>query len=118
MARQKSLSRSITPPNLLAVWGNRYASFIFLIFSCILLFVSSIQPKMVEKTHISIASITAPLLEVASRPFVHVANTSADISRLALLQSENERLRAENKELRRWYLKALSLNTEVQSAEI
>ena len=113
--KQKPLSQSISSPSLLSLWGNKYASFIFLIMACALLFASGIQPKFAEKAHMSVANLTAPALDFVSRPFVHLANTSNDIVRIASLQSENARLRAENEKLRQWYMKALSLNTEVQT---
>ena len=80
-----------------------------------LLFVSSVQPKFAESAHIKISNITAPVFDMASRPFVHIANTSYEIKKLTLLQTENQKLRAENEKLRSWYLKALTLNTEVQA---
>lgn len=115
MVRQNALSQSISSPSTLSLWGNRYASYIFLFLAGLLLLISSLQPKFAEQAHINVANITAPVLDFASRPFVHIANTSSDIGRLAALQSENARLMEENQKLRQWYLRALALNTEVES---
>ena len=115
MVRQKPVAQSISSPSLLSLWGSRYSSLLFLMLAGLLLFISSVQPKFAEQAHIMIANVTAPVFDVASRPFVHIANTSTEIKKLTLLQTENQRLRAENQKLRSWYLKALSLNTEVQA---
>lgn len=113
MVRHKSGSHSISSPNVMSVWRNRYAGVFFILLACALLIFSRLQPESVEKIHAVAGSFAAPVLDVASRPFAHLSEVTVQISNLAHLKSENERLRAENQKLREWYLRALALNTEV-----
>lgn len=76
---------------------------------------SSVNPQATEGIRTKAVDAFAPVLSVVTTPVQNAAAVLRDISGLATMQSENQRLMAENERLREWYQTALLLQAENKS---
>ncbi len=76
---------------------------------------SSMNPQATEAIRTKAVDSFAPVLSVVTTPVQNAATVLRDISGLATMQSENQRLMAENERLREWYQTALLLQAENKS---
>ena len=97
--------------------GGRSSSIFFLVISAALLIISNFYPALVSQTRMKLADTTQPLLSAVSMPFHMVAEATGQVTGLADLRLENDRLIAENERLRQWYQAALQLQAENQSLQ-
>ena len=67
---------------------------------------------LAEKARMALADTLAPLYSLASEPLAQVREMSDDLQNLWSLRMENQRLRDENDNLRRWQAVALALDAE------
>lgn len=82
-----------------------------------LLLVGRAESYLVDRTRQVMTDLSAPLLELASRPVAAVRNFIASTDEYAYVFEENARLRAENEELKAWRQQALSLERRVARFE-
>ncbi len=78
-----------------------------------LLLVGRAESYLVDRTRQVMTDLSAPLLELASRPVAAARNFIASTDEYAYVFEENARLRAENEELRQWRERALALERRV-----
>jgi len=81
------------------------------------LLVGRAESYLVDRTRQVMTDLSAPLLELASRPVAAVRNFIASTDEYAYVFEENARLRAENEALREWREKALVLERRVSRFE-
>lgn len=67
---------------------------------------------LAEKARMALADSLAPLYSLASEPLAQMREMSDDLQNLWSLRMENQRLRDENDNLRRWQAVALALDAE------
>ena len=67
---------------------------------------------MTERARMALADALAPIFAAAAQPIATVHRTVADVEALVEVRAENDRLRAENEQLRRWHAVALALDSE------
>ena len=65
-----------------------------------------------ERARMVLADLVAPIFAAAAQPIASVHRTVADVEALVEVRAENDRLRAENEQLRRWRAVALALDSE------
>lgn len=82
-----------------------------------LLLVGRAESYLVDRTRQMMTDLSAPLLELASRPVAAVRNFIASTDEYAYVFEENARLRAENEALRAWRERALALERRVARFE-
>ena len=80
--------------------------------SCALMIVSRLDPPLTEQLRSGVLDRLAPVYALLHRPVDRLRELSADAATLVDTASENRRLRAENRNLRRWYDVAVSLAAE------
>lgn len=108
-------SRKVVSIATVAQMGARQTPLVFIVFSLILLTVSTLDPRFMGGARMQINDMMAPLIAVVSRPIQDVTAWIGEISGLRDLRAENERLKAENARLREWYQTALILKASNQS---
>lgn len=67
---------------------------------------------LAERARMALSDSLVPLYAVLAQPLDRVRSTLADLGELWTLREENQRLRAENTQLRRWQAIALALDAE------
>ena len=91
------------------------ASGFLVILSGLFIVFSSVQPQGFNGLRINAAETFAPILNFVSTPIQKAAVFVRDVSGLAQLQAENQRLAEENVKLRQWYQTAMFLEAENKS---
>ena len=111
IASSKAFAR-ILPAGL----SGNVAFFGFLVFlSVVLMMLSALKPNVAETIRVSAMDAVRPFIEALNAPIQNAAALTRDVSGLAVMQAENERLKAENVRLREWYQNALMLEAENKS---
>lgn len=82
-----------------------------------LLLVGRAESYLVDRMRQAMTDLSAPLLEIASRPVAAVRNLIASTDEYAYVFEENARLRAENEALKAWRERALALERRVARFE-
>lgn len=67
---------------------------------------------LAERARMALADTLAPLYALASEPLARLRDMSDDLENLWALRTENQRLRDENDNMRRWHAVALALDAE------
>ncbi|MEQ8747722.1 rod shape-determining protein MreC [Pyruvatibacter sp.] len=98
------------------VSSHRLSLVLALTFASVLL-VGRAESYLVDQTRQVITDLSAPLLEVTSRPVAAVRNFIASTDEYAYVFEENARLRAENEELKVWREQARALERRVARFE-
>lgn len=115
--RRRIRSRSFIGvlPNIFI--GGRTFSLIFISLSCLLLLFSVVKPQSVSGIRLGVGDMVSPLISTVANPIQGLVETVSNISGLAAMQAENDRLRAENVRLKEWYQTALMLQAENKSLQ-
>lgn len=92
----------------------RFSTGFFITFALALLIFGSKNSELVEKSRASIFNFFVPALDVASRPFEAADNFIEWTQQVALVFSENKRLREENDKLKQAQIKASQLAIDNQ----
>jgi len=90
----------------------RYASLLLILLASALMITSRIDRHALEGMRMFVVDMTAPVVEVVSRPVNKVISSFQSATDLTTLRSDNMRLEAENMRLRQWYETALRLEAE------
>lgn len=77
-----------------------------------LMLIGKTDTIMVDRLRVEVTDAVAPVLEALSRPIATVSQGIQNFRELAVLRSENQRLREENTYLLQWQMTARKLNTE------
>jgi rod shape-determining protein MreC len=96
-------------------WRALTQRFSFLLFAVLafgLLILGRVQPVMVESARTHILDGLAPVLDAIERPMMVMENVTTNIKSYLALHEENEKLRANNAQLKQWQNTALSLQNE------
>ena len=93
----------------------RYSFFAFIFLALSLMAVSQISPDATGRLRAFVTDLVAPVLSLASAPFIAVSDSIDNMTQIRSLRAENLRLAAENLRLKEWYEKALYLEAENQS---
>lgn len=94
---------------------GRWSNIILILTALALMLFSAISPESLSPLRAKTTDLAAPVLSVASMPFQAVASFVGDVSGLAEMRGELERLQEENARLRGWYQGALHLRAENQT---
>lgn len=113
--RIKSKSFSIVAP--VGFWDKPVASLVFVIFSLILLFLSTINPSIFSGIRSSASNAISPAISLVSYPLQEATQFVRNVSGLSSLQARNAALEQENARLREWYQTALFLEQQNQSLQ-
>ncbi|MEE8532178.1 MAG: rod shape-determining protein MreC [Alphaproteobacteria bacterium] len=93
-------------------WVQRFA-FVLLIGAAIgLMILGKADSRLIENLRVTITDITAPVLDVLSRPVASIAELVDQARGLVNMHGDNARLREENARLRHWYAVARALEEE------
>lgn len=87
----------------------------FMLFALAILVFSTAKPEVFTGLRAQIISLTAPVVDQLSIPFVAVSNMADSLFQFTDLRAENERLKAENERLQEWYRTSLALQAENKS---
>lgn len=93
----------------------RYTAVFLVFLAATLMIAGRAENGTVETVRMFVVDMTAPVLDVASRPVNSVIESFNSATDFTTLRSENIRLRAENLRLRQWYETALRLEAENKS---
>lgn len=104
-----SLLRLTTP---LKVWSQRFAFLLLIVASIGMIVLNRADPAFLERFRTGVTDTVTPILEVFSQPADAIDSIGDGLRNVTGLIEENERLRAEVKELRRWREQALVLKSE------
>lgn len=107
-SRSKGLSYALLP----YWWGHKGIPGFFLALSVALILFSAAKPHSLDHIRSSTIDLFSPLLTAVNIPIEKAAVYVRTITGIAQLQTENERLKAENMKLREWYRTAQILQTE------
>ena len=113
--KRRTLSRSLARILPLPFLGGHISYIVFLIFAVLSLIVSSLNPQSVSNLRMGVADAAAPVLKAVSAPIEEAASLVRDVSGIAALQAENNRLQDENGRLWEWYQRALLLEADNKS---
>lgn len=97
---------------LLASRTGRWTLVGLVLLAFLLLVLGRIEHPAVERLQAGAADLASPLLGILSRPVERIDAAWDYMAGLAILVSENERLRSENERLREWQAAALRLEHE------
>lgn len=93
----------------------RYSFFAFVFLAVSLMGISQISPDATGRLRAFVTDLVAPVLSLASAPFIAISDSIDNMTQIRSLRAENLRLAAENLRLKEWYEKALYLEAENQS---
>jgi rod shape-determining protein MreC len=93
-------------------WVQRFALALLVATAIGLMVLGKADSRLVERVRITITDISAPVLDILSRPVASVAALIDYGRELLYLRSENARLSDENERLRHWYAVARKLEQE------
>lgn len=94
------------------VWSQRFA-FVLLVLAAVgMIVLNRADPTFLMRFRTSVTDAAAPALDLLSKPVDAVAAVGRDLRHMTELRTENERLRAQLAELRRWRERARQLKSE------
>lgn len=93
-------------------WVQRFALVLLVAIAIGLMVLGKADSRLIERVRITITDISAPMLDILSRPAASVAALIDYGHELLFLRSENARLSDENERLRHWYTVARKLEQE------
>lgn len=112
MRRSRSKARTVLRFLPMPGGGTRASSVFFIVISFFIFLISVINPRLSGGLQMKVTDIAAPVISAVHTPINYVSGLLRDVSGIASLQSENERLLEENRKLREWYQTALLLKEE------
>lgn len=112
MRRSRSKARTILRFLPMPGGGTRASSIFFIIISLFIFTFSILNPRFSGGLQMKMTDAAAPVIAVVHAPINKVSDLVRDISGIANLQEENQRLLEENRQLREWYQAALLLKEE------
>ena len=92
--------------------ADRFAYVFLLAAAFAILVLGKADPQIFERARMAVTDITAPVLDVLSRPAMTVASTIEEVKELSRLREENTALRAQNIQLLKWQTTARTLMAE------
>lgn len=93
-------------------WVQRFALVLLVAIAIGLMVLGKADSRLVERLRVTISDMSAPVLDILSRPIASAAALVDYGRELLLLRSENTRLAEENERLRHWYSVARKLEQE------
>ena len=109
-SRSSGWSSSVSLP--FRALTQRYSYLLFVGLSLLLLIMGRAQPALMENARIHVMDGLAPVMDALTRPMAASENVVADIRHYFSLKSENERLLAENAQMRQWQDAVVALQNE------
>lgn len=96
----------------LRVWSQRFAFLLLIVASIGMIVLNRADPAFLERFRTGVTDTVTPVLEVFSQPADAIDSIGDGLRNVTGLIEENERLRTEVEELRRWREQALFLKSE------
>ncbi|MCQ8240118.1 rod shape-determining protein MreC [Rhizosaccharibacter radicis] len=85
---------------------------LLLLLACGLVVLGQADRRVAERARVAVSDALAPLYGLMARPLSGLRDAGGEAQHLVDVAAENERLRAENMRLRRWYNVAVALQAE------
>ncbi|WP_053005504.1 rod shape-determining protein MreC [Kiloniella spongiae] len=100
----------VTTPVQAWLHGSAYA--VLIVVAIALIILAKTGNVGVERVRTAVVDGVSPLMEIANRPVVMISDTIETAQNYVALKSENEELRRQNENLRRWQIAAAKLQGE------
>lgn len=91
---------------------HRYSFVLFMALGLALLIFGRVQPHLIEGLRSHMVDTLAPVMDGVERPMLVMGNVIADARNYVSLRADNERLRADNVQLKDWQNAAAALQKE------
>jgi len=95
--------------------ATRFASLLLILLAIMLMVLGKASPELVSAWRIALTDSLSPVLSILASPGQAVLDVADGVSGYFSLHSENERLLAENRELKTWYHRAQDVEAENRS---
>lgn len=86
----------------LKVLVQRFAFMLLVLSAFALMLLGKAETALVERISVAVVDVTAPIMDVLSRPVATINKTVESVRNLVALHDDNERLRRENTRLLEW----------------
>ncbi len=96
----------------LGAFAQRFMFFSLVVAAFAVMLLGKAETVVVDRARVLVADMLTPILGMASRPAGAVADAVENLRELAVLRSENERLKAQNEQLLTWVAQARHLDGE------
>lgn len=107
--KRRTFSKSVTQILPFPFAGRRSSSLFFILLAASSLVFSALNPQGASLIQAKTLDLMAPVLNSVTQPFQSGAEFVRNVSGIATLQAENERLTQENIKLKQWYHQSQSL---------
>ncbi len=115
--KRRTFSKSLSRALPFSIAGQRFSSLVFMAVALAGLGFSTISPQSAADVRSYLSDQALPVIKVFSAPFQDGVVFIRNVSGLANMQAENERLTQENAVLRNWYHTAEALRLENQALQ-
>ena len=91
---------------------QRFSFILFIVLAMGFLLLGRVQPTLVQGIRIHVVDGMAPVFDAISRPMTAAQNAAANVKNYLGLRAENEKLRADNAQLKQWQNDVVALQNE------
>src|SRR5271168_4031274 len=91
---------------------QRFSFVVFIALALGFLLLGRVQPALVQNIRTHVVDGLAPVLDAIARPMTAIQNAGAKVESYLNLRTENEKLRADNLQLKQWQNDVVALQNE------